>query len=213
MIILAHRGWWQQPAEKNSKTAFDRAFKAGYGVETDLRDGLGTVYISHDLPTTASQTFDNFLVQRSVHNNHAPLALNIKADGLQRQVAAACAGLSADDYFVFDMSVPDTLGYLKAGIPTFLRESELESPDRFMREQQGIRGIWLDCFKRDWITADLIKAYLGSGLDVALVSPELHHAERPYEAAWTEWKKAPYKTGKARLMLCTDFPDKAAQFF
>ena len=31
--ILAHRGYWKNESEKNSKTAFERAFDNGFGIE------------------------------------------------------------------------------------------------------------------------------------------------------------------------------------
>ena len=34
--VIAHRGWWKAENEKNTKTAFERAFDCGFGVETDL---------------------------------------------------------------------------------------------------------------------------------------------------------------------------------
>ena len=64
MELLAHRGLWQEPAEKNSRIAFERAFQAGFGVETDLRDHGGTVVISHDPPGTTAEpelAFEQFL--------------------------------------------------------------------------------------------------------------------------------------------------------
>ena len=38
MKILAHRGFWMNESEKNSREAIKRAFDYGFGIETDLRD-------------------------------------------------------------------------------------------------------------------------------------------------------------------------------
>ena len=35
--ILAHRGFWKEETEKNTKIAFERAFNSGFGIETDPR--------------------------------------------------------------------------------------------------------------------------------------------------------------------------------
>jgi len=51
--ILAHRGAWTVPKERNSAEALKRALKSGFGIETDLRDLDGTVVISHDPPKHA----------------------------------------------------------------------------------------------------------------------------------------------------------------
>lgn len=49
MFIIAHRGLWKHPAERNTLTAFENAFKTGFGIETDIRDCLGKIVISHGL--------------------------------------------------------------------------------------------------------------------------------------------------------------------
>lgn len=48
--ILAHRGFWKEETEKNTKIAFERAFNSGFGIETDLRDIKGEIVISHNMP-------------------------------------------------------------------------------------------------------------------------------------------------------------------
>ena len=50
MIIISHRGYWIQPAEKNTEEAFSRSFERGMGTETDVRDHRGELVISHDMP-------------------------------------------------------------------------------------------------------------------------------------------------------------------
>ena len=60
MRILAHRGYWKKPEEKNSKTAFLRALEFGFGIETDLRDSGGQVVVSHDMPRGGEMTLEQF---------------------------------------------------------------------------------------------------------------------------------------------------------
>lgn len=113
IAILAHRGFWTEPAEKNSREALERAFREGFGIETDIRDRNGALVVSHDPPVgDGLMTFDELL---ELYRRHAPqaggragtLALNIKADGLQGPLLDALARHSVDDWFVFDMAVPD----------------------------------------------------------------------------------------------------------
>ena len=61
MELLAHRGFWRTPAEKNAEAAFRRAFDAGYGIETDVRDRLGELVVSHDPATGGEMTLAAFL--------------------------------------------------------------------------------------------------------------------------------------------------------
>ena len=61
MIILAHRGVWQNPVEKNSAAALRRALENGFGVETDIRDLDGQLVISHDPPRAGAMRLADFL--------------------------------------------------------------------------------------------------------------------------------------------------------
>ncbi len=113
MQILAHRGWWTDPAEKNSEVAFRRAFAAGFGIETDVRDQNGELKISHDMPVGDDlMTLSRLLELWAEYPGAGTIALNIKADGLQAGVVAAFAAQPAP-VFCFDMAVPDALGYLR----------------------------------------------------------------------------------------------------
>ena len=38
MDFLAHRGLWTEPAEQNGLDACKEAWRAGFGIETDIRD-------------------------------------------------------------------------------------------------------------------------------------------------------------------------------
>lgn len=208
MLFLAHRGWWTVPSEKNTREAFERAFRQGYGIETDLRDHNGHVVISHDPPTGADlMTFADLLVLHAECKG-GPLALNIKADGLQSSVMNTLAAYPQVDYFVFDMAVPDALGYLRSGARTYTRQSEYEREPSFYGRAAGV---WLDAFDGDWIGPEVIEPHLAAGKQVALVSPELHG--RDPLPAWTAWRDLVRQAPAAALQLCTDYPDRAQEFF
>lgn len=207
--ILAHRGWWTAQDEKNTRTAFLRALEAGFGLETDVRDCDGEIVISHDTPLSDAMSFEVFLSLYVSVGASATLALNIKADGLVEKVEAALAQRDIDTYFVFDMSVPDTLHYLRRAMPVFTRRSEYETGSLLDARAQGI---WLDCFERAYAPAADLHAILQTTRSVALVSPELHG--KPHEEAWEAWRTALTSVrDDARVMLCSDFPDKAHAFF
>jgi len=55
-----------------------------------------------------------------------------------------------------------------------------------------------------------IREHLEAGKEVALVSPELHG--RPHGAFWQRLRDAGLSRQDA-LMLCTDFPGAAREFF
>ena len=210
MIILAHRGFWHSAGEKNTLGAFERAFAAGYGAELDLRDLNGELVVSHDPPRRGCLSFAAVLALYRRYGMPGKLAINIKADGL-----AAALDAMLDEpalrqaCFVFDMSVPDMLAYLAHGIPVFTRHSEYEAEPALL---QSTQGVWVDAFTKPWADETRLQDFLAAGKAAALVSPELH--AKPHAEAWTVWRKALRKASPAAtVMLCTDHPDEAAQFF
>lgn len=207
--ILAHRGWWHKPEEKNGRTALARAFAAGYGIETDLRDCAGEIVVSHDMPQPGAMTFDALLELYLSYPMRPTLALNIKADGMAVAVAGQLKARGITQYFVFDMSVPDTLGYLTHDLTVYTRKSEYEAGSKL---DERAAGIWLDAFERPFVTPEDLDSVLDRGQIAALVSPELHR--KPHEDAWRIWRDTlARRTGVARVMLCTDLPDQAETYF
>jgi glycerophosphoryl diester phosphodiesterase len=208
MIILSHRGFWIQQEEKNSKAAFTRSFENGFGVETDLRDSTEKIFISHDMPKGTEMTIEDFLQLYNSYSFAFPLALNVKADGLFKLMADILQKNKIGNYFFFDMSLPDALGYVKEGLKFFSRQSEYEKEPYLYKEANGI---WLDEFHHHWIDEKIIQQHLTEKKKVCIVSPELH--KRNYKEEWEHYKHITYKFGLENLMLCTDYPDEAKTFF
>jgi hypothetical protein len=206
--ILCHRGWWERPEEKNSPEALHRAFAAGLGVETDLRDFAGAVVVSHDPPTHKGLDLDGLLALHATAP-HTTLALNVKADGLAVPAAKALAdhGVSGAA-FVFDMAVPDQLQWLRTDVATFTRHSDVEpEPVLYLASD----GVWLDDFgPLRWWTAGHVQRHLDAGKRVAVVSPELHG--RDHRDPWAELLAAGLHRHD-RLALCTDLPAEALEVF
>jgi hypothetical protein len=208
--ILAHRGLWTDPGEKNGPAALRAALDMGFGVETDLRDRGGMLVISHDPPGPGEvQAAAAFLAEAARPGRDGLLALNIKADGLQGMVADALetAGIGHDRVVVFDMSVPDGRGYLAAGLPVLSRLSELE-PHRTWPERDA--GVWLDDFGGLPDQAGLALSLLERGNRVVVVSPELHG--RAHIPLWRALRDGGAHR-QAGFGLCTDHPLDAVKFF
>ena len=209
MEILAHRGWWHRLDEKNSQTARARAFAAGYGIETDLRDCAGEIVVSHDMPQSDAMTFDTLLDLYMSYPTRPTLALNVKADGMAPTIAKQLSARGITQYFVFDMSVPDTLSYLAHGMTVYTRHSEYELGSPL---DARAAGIWLDAFEQPFVTSEDLAAVLNRAQVAALVSPELHG--KPHEDAWRVWRDTLVaRTNATRVMLCTDLPDQAKTYF
>lgn len=208
MIILSHRGYWQDSAEKNLEVAFERSFSLGFGTETDVRDLGGELVISHDMPQSGCLTVARFFELYRSYQKPLPLAINIKADGLQAPLAGLIQRYGIEHYFVFDMSVPDTLGYWKRGLTYFTRHSEYEPQPPLY---EGASGVWMDEFNGHWVNQAALEKHLACGKTVCIVSPDLHR--RPYEAEWTDYRGMESRLDGPELMLCTDHPEQARAFF
>jgi hypothetical protein len=207
MEIISHRGDWKNAAEKNQQIAFGQSFALGLGTETDFRDYCGELVISHDVASPVCITAEDFFKLYNQYRCGATLALNIKADGLQSGMKQLIEEHQIDNYFVFDMSVPDTIGYLKLNMNVYSRQSEYELQPAFYAE---CKGIWLDAFHSIWYNNDLIAEHLNNNKKVAIVSPELHGRE--HLPLW-ELLKTGNMHRQNEVILCTDLPEQAIAFF
>ena len=208
MLILSHRGCWKRDEEKNTLIAFRRSFSFGFGTEVDVRDYLGRLVVSHDIPDSESMDFKGFLEVYCEFDKGLSLAINIKSDGLQKMLLDLLKEYQIENYFVFDMSVPDALEYLKFGMKVFTRESEFETEPSIYEQ---VDGVWMDEFRTPWITPQRIKHHLAHGKKICIVSPELHQMN--HLARWKDYKKVSKDLDKGELVLCTDFPEEARRYF
>jgi hypothetical protein len=208
--ILAHRGLWLEPNEKNSTSAILRAIESGFSVEIDLRDSFGEVVVAHD-PVTPKDSLTlrdlcRFIDELVEHSTGQVLALDVKSDGLHK-----LSGLDTPknlEHFFFDMSIPELIQYKSTdNLNTATRWSEFEDP-LILLEAFSDEWVWMDCFRSDWWLRDP-KALsrlrdVSQGSRVVIVSPELHG--RDPEQVWD------YFTLESRsnqnLYICTDHPER-----
>lgn len=215
MNIISHRGFWKNPSEKNGVAAFMRAIKCGYGIETDVRDDRGELVISHDIPYGGCQLLHDFLkdyIKFSSSQKYCPwLAINIKSDGLQGEIKKQLLEHKVKNYFVFDMSIPDTLGYIRHGIKCFVRQSEFDVIPELM---DGYDGVWIDQFNSTWFNEEVLCEHYKDGFLTCIVSPEIHG--RDYAVCWDLLKRTIKRCSdkkRSDMMLCTDYPDIADNYF
>ncbi|WP_174851144.1 PI-PLC domain-containing protein [Yersinia artesiana] len=209
MKIISHRGYWHVEDEKNTIAAFERSFSMGFGTETDIRDYNGELIISHDVPTKDSLSLTELLNIYIQYDRKLQLALNIKSDGLQLLLKSYIEKYNLNEYFVFDMSIPDLIGYLNSKVNAYYRISEYETDSALTRLSSGI---WLDGFKSSLIDEYRIDKYLNEGLSVCIVSPELHKHE--YMEMWSKIKNFDSSIlSSNKLTLCTDLPEHAVEVF
>lgn len=208
MKILSHRGYWHEASEKNTLKAFKRSLEHGYGFESDIRDFCGKLIISHDLGSEDSINADNVFHMLQEYQDQYTFAVNIKADGLKDVLLGSLKKYQIQNYFCFDMSIPQMIEYTDLGIKFFTRQSEYEPAPVIMLDQA--QGIWLDAFyDYGWITPELIQKYISLGKSVCIVSPELH--QHPYKTFWDMLLHS--GVDLEDVMLCTDLPDVASDYF
>lgn len=208
MKILSHRGYWLNSSEKNSSVAFERSFSLDFGTETDVRDSLGVLVISHDMPLGHERELSEFL-RMAGHfndiNDPIPLALNIKADGLAVLLAKQLENYPQLDCFVFDMAIPDMRQYFNVGVPVFTRMSEIEMNPSFL---ELAAGVWLDAFESEWYDNGVIEKLLSKGKRVCIVSAELHGRSN-----LKQWQNLKVWSTTDQVLLCTDKPEDAREYF
>jgi len=158
MIIISHRGFWREKEEKNSSTAFDRSFSLNFGTETDIRDFNGDLVISHDIANKTCLTLTEFLKIYKSKNTNLPLALNIKSDGLHKKLYNFLKAHSILNYFVFDMSIPDTIMYLEEDMNVLLDKVNTNLIHLFMKELQESGWMPLKVYgtQKNWFKSILI---------------------------------------------------------
>jgi glycerophosphoryl diester phosphodiesterase len=207
MQFIAHRGYWLQPAEKNSEQAFLRALTHNFGIETDFRDHNGRLVVSHDPASDSAMPASDFAQLYQAHPVSAPIALNIKADGLSTWVIDFIKQSKIRNYFAFDMSVPEMRPYLTKKIPIYTRLSEHEKHPALLDQ---VAGVWLDAFESQWYDNTLINDLLTKKKHIAFVSPELHGRE--HLTFWQFLRRSNLHLHET-ISLCTDFPLEARDFF
>lgn len=202
--IIAHRGYWKAESEKNTMIALERAVNAGFGFETDLRDYGGKLVISHNPPKGNEITVESVLGMYSQKCSNAPLALNIKADGLQAMAKELLDKYGIDNYFFFDMSICDTLPYISQQLKIASRCSEFELEMPFYKDSTIV---WVDFFADDSLGIAETERILRDGKAACVVSPELHG--RDHSNIWSQLKGMDH----SNLYLCTDYPEEADKYF
>ncbi|MFA6530684.1 MAG: phosphodiesterase [Candidatus Micrarchaeia archaeon] len=213
MQIIAHRGFWRQKNEQNSQEALLGAIEHGWGIETDINHLNGTLVISHDVPdgTAKCLSFEKLILATmgNKKSDGVVLALNIKADGLERKIIDAFSkiGRKPKNFFFFDMNAPTHAAFSrvfeKECIST--RISDIE-PEPVLYEKSG--WVWVDGFEKDWNDSERIGKFLKDGKRVVFVSPELQKRDKA-----KFWNFAKQFAKNPNVCICTDFPEEADRFF
>lgn len=220
--ILAHRANIDgtQRDRENSLSACERALKAGYGLEIDLRRSAeGAFYLSHD---PAAVSVDNQLSAFARLFRMYPectIAVNVKELGYEEDlILMQHDGVFGNRSYYFDFELLESpitvqtqrrMRLLSGGATVRLaaRLSDRgESLERCLSMPAEIA--WADEFDGNWLQASDIERLRDAGRRVYVVSPELHG--RDNAARYQRW--ADFKTWNVDG-LCTDYAREASTFF
>jgi glycerophosphoryl diester phosphodiesterase len=205
MKYLAHRGMWNSNEEKNSKEALLLSISSGFGFETDLRDFIGQLVVSHDIADEKSIHLESLKIPNL--NQNQLLAWNVKADGLIPLIKSKFDQKVLSYSVFFDMSIPETIVYNKNDLPYLVRLSEYESLNNLYNEA---KGVWIDSFHGQWYDSKELDKILSDNKIVVIVSPELH--KREHLDLWCFLKESGLHLND-NIYLCTDYPKLAKEFF
>ncbi len=208
MLILAHRGIWKDEREKNTLPALKRALSEGFGIETDFRDYHEELVISHNVASSKSPLANELFSFYHSLDIKPVLALNVKADGIQDAMKSLLQKYCVENYFFFDMSIPEMVVYKKMDLKFFTRHSDIENECVLYPHA---RGVWLDSFyEEDWLSKEIIDEHIKNKKDISIISPEIHGIDN--QNMWGLLKESGYHL-RDDIMLCTDVPVKAKEYF
>ena len=203
--IICHRGFWKKKSEQNKIISIKKAIDKYYGIEIDLRDLNNEIIISHDPYLSGKKLNFKIFVKKYykiINKNNTILALNIKSDGIYKNLKKILIKYNINNYFVFDMTIPETLNYKVNKIKFYERYSCYETNLHFNKYSNGV---WIDSFNGKFVFSKKIKKK-----KMCFVSPELHKKNN-FKSFWKKIKKLKLKNQK--IYLCTDYPNLANKYF
>lgn len=139
------------------------------GVELDLRDKGNDLILQHD-PFTDGELFEEYLKQYK----HGIMILNIKSERIEHKVLELLKQYDIKEYFFLDSSFPMIVWLTNSGEDNIaIRYSEFEGLDTVMAMKGKVKWVWVDCFSKLPIDADVCQKLKNAGFKLCLVSPEL----------------------------------------
>ena len=161
MLIIHHR---RNNIDLISKTP------SHYGVEIDIRSYKDELIVSHN-PLCKGIKLRELLN----YFNHKFLIINIKEEGLEKEILSMMIEFNINSFFLLDQSFPFLLKTLLSGEKRCaIRVSEYESVNTPLSLSGFAEWIWLDVFNNFPISKDEYKSLKNAGYKICLVSPELH---------------------------------------
>ena len=140
------------------------------GIEFDVRAYNSDLIVSHD-PFIKGVKLKTFLEK----NTDRLCAINIKEEGIERDVIEISKNLGVKNFFLFDVNFPQVFKLANEYKKHLcLRISEFEKP-LLSEVNELCTYLWIDTFGGDfWISKEQIKYLKKLQFNLCFVSPELH---------------------------------------
>jgi len=142
-----------------------------FGIEIDVNTYLDKLILKHD-PFGSGDLLKNFLN----FFNHKFLIINVKTEGLEKNILNYLIKHKIKNFFFLDTSFPYIFKLSKKLTKKFaLRVSDFESVETAYKMKNKIEWIWIDCFHNYNISLKEIKKLQRLKYKLCLVSPDLHN--------------------------------------
>ena len=163
MIIIKHR--------VNSSKELKR-LNNDYGVEIDLRSNNKTIYLHHD-PYVKGELFSKWIK----HYDHKLLVLNVKEEGLERQILKILKKNKIRNFFFHDQTFSTILKNMYH-TNVSIRFSEYEGLKKMNMLFNKIKWLWVDNFTKIHLEKKFFLFLKKQNVKICIVSPELVKKER-----------------------------------
>jgi hypothetical protein len=140
------------------------------GIEFDIRDSDGHLIVQHDAFKTG-QLFSEFLEYCPANKFYI---VNVKAEGVEELAIQMLEAAGIQNFFLLDCGIPAIMKLKKRGERRIaIRFSEVEPVEMVTALQGCATWVWVDCFQKYPLTAEIAERFQQQGLKICLVSPDL----------------------------------------
>ena len=139
------------------------------GVEVDIRSNEKNLIISHD-PFSDYINFKDWLS----FYKHGTLILNVKENGLEKELLKTMKCFKKENFFILDQSFPYLVNTIIDGEKRCaVRLSEYESINTVLSLKNKLCWVWIDFFTKFPIDIEIYKILKKNNFKLCIVSPEL----------------------------------------
>ena len=139
------------------------------GVEVDIRSNDKNLIISHN-PFSDYINFEEWLS----FYKHGTLILNVKENGLEKELIKTMQNFKKDNFFILDQSFPYLVNTIKKGEKRCaVRLSEYESINTVLSLKNKLNWVWIDFFTKFPLDFEVYKILKKHNFKLCIVSPEL----------------------------------------